>query len=199
MKKNIKGFTLIELLAVIVILGVLLAIAIPAVSKYINTAKKSTYIINVKEYADAAKKELHLIDSEYEFPVSYGDATIISFQELESALENGGKKSSYGGEFEKDYSYIMVVNDGTAEKPQYTYYIAAIDSKGYAIGVKDGTASAQVIAYDNLSNENVVQVSGSGIKFDTAHNPASGDFKDRKGNPMTISVTQYYGYAGITK
>ena len=64
---NKKGFTLIELLAVIVILGVLLAIAIPAVSKYINTAKKSTYIINVKEYADAAKKELHLIDSEY-FP-----------------------------------------------------------------------------------------------------------------------------------
>ena len=86
---NKKAFTLIELLAVIVILGVLLAIAIPAVSKYINTAKKSTYIINVKEYVDAAKKELHLIDSEYQFPVSYGEATIISFKELESALDNG--------------------------------------------------------------------------------------------------------------
>ena len=189
--KNKKGFTLIELLAVIVILGVLLAIAIPAVSKYINTAKKSTYIINVKEYADAAKKELHLIDSEYEFPVSYGDATIISFKELESALENGGKKSSYGGEFGENYSYVMVVNDGTAEKPQYTYYIAAIDSKGYAIGVKDGTAKAQVIAYDNLSNENVVQVN-DGVPHASA--TSSGEFKDRKGNDMTIIVTQVYGY-----
>ena len=36
MKLNKKGFTLIELLAVIVILGVLLAIAIPSVTKHIK-------------------------------------------------------------------------------------------------------------------------------------------------------------------
>lgn len=36
MKKNNKGFTLIELLAVIVILGLLMAIAIPSVTRYIT-------------------------------------------------------------------------------------------------------------------------------------------------------------------
>ena len=91
MVKNKKGFTLIELLAVIVILGVLLAIAIPAVSKYINTAKKSTYKENVQSYAKAAKSEFMNIGSSYQFPVNTGDATVITFKELEPAIENGGK------------------------------------------------------------------------------------------------------------
>lgn len=45
MKLNKKGFTLIELLAVIVILGVLLAIAIPSVTKYINISKRVLILI----------------------------------------------------------------------------------------------------------------------------------------------------------
>ena len=40
MKNRIKGFTLIELLAVIVILGLLMAIAIPSVTKYITQSRK---------------------------------------------------------------------------------------------------------------------------------------------------------------
>ena len=42
--KNNKGFTLIELLAVIVILGILLALAIPRVSQYINNSKKDSFV-----------------------------------------------------------------------------------------------------------------------------------------------------------
>ncbi|MBO5375413.1 MAG: prepilin-type N-terminal cleavage/methylation domain-containing protein, partial [Bacilli bacterium] len=42
--KNKKGFTLIELLAVIIILGVLMIIAIPSVTEYIQTARKKAYV-----------------------------------------------------------------------------------------------------------------------------------------------------------
>ncbi len=167
--KNQRGFTLIELLAVIVILAVLLAIAIPSVAKYINTAKKSTYIENVQSYASAARNELFLTNSDYQLPVSTDEATVISFKELELALENGGKKSSYGAEFVEEFSYVIIVNDGTAEKPHFTYYIAALDAKGYGIGVKEGTASAGVIQYDELKEGNVVQVgAGNGVTADEA-------------------------------
>ena len=165
-RKNQKGFTLIELLAVIVILGVLLAIAIPSVAKYINTAKKSTFIENVQSYASAARNELFLTNSEYQLPVSNGEATVISFKVLELALENGGKKSSYGGSFVEDYSYVVIVNDGTAEKPHFTYYIAALDEKGYGIGTKETTAQAGILQYDELKESNVVQVgTNNGIPY----------------------------------
>ena len=162
--KNKKGFTLIELLAVIVILGVLLAIAIPAVSKYINTAKKSTYKENVQSYAKAAKNEFMNIGSKYQLPIEKGDAAVIMFDELEYAIENGGKKSSYGYAFsstdEKPYSCVIIVNDGTTNDPHYTYYIAAQDEKGYSIGLD---SSAKIIAYDKIEEKNIIQTSGAGI------------------------------------
>ena len=48
MLKNKKGFTLVELLAVIVILAIILAIAIPSISGVISNAKKSSFDANVK-------------------------------------------------------------------------------------------------------------------------------------------------------
>ena len=160
--KNKKGFTLIELLAVIVILGVLLAIAIPSVAKYINSAKKSTYVDNVQSYVKAARQEVLINNSPYALPVNNNEATIIAFSTLASALDNGGKTSSYGGEFVNANSFIVIVNENTAEEPQYVYYISAIDDKGYGIGTDASHAAA--INYDSLKEVNIVQL-GSGNGF----------------------------------
>lgn len=53
--KNEKGFTLVELLAVIVILGIILAITIPSVGGIISNAKKDTHDANMGLFENAAR------------------------------------------------------------------------------------------------------------------------------------------------
>lgn len=50
-----KGFTLIELLAVITIMGILMLVAIPAVSRTIENSRRDTFADNVKTYINAVR------------------------------------------------------------------------------------------------------------------------------------------------
>jgi type IV pilus assembly protein PilA len=53
--KNEKGFTLIELLAVIVILGIIAAIAVPSIMGIINKSKSDATVAEAIQIIDAAK------------------------------------------------------------------------------------------------------------------------------------------------
>lgn len=48
LKKNKKGFTLIEIIVVLVIMGILLAIAVPSVLGYVNKAKESRFLSDAR-------------------------------------------------------------------------------------------------------------------------------------------------------
>lgn len=68
MLKNEKGFTLVELLAVIVILGIIVAIAIPAIGNIIDSAQEDADDAEDQLIIDAAR--LYTIQGDGSLPVT---------------------------------------------------------------------------------------------------------------------------------
>ena len=77
-KLNRKGFTLIELLAVITIMGILMLVAIPAVSRTIENTRRDTFASTAKSYINALKQSIAADEVEVELPVSNKSQLISS-------------------------------------------------------------------------------------------------------------------------
>lgn len=127
--KNRKGFTLIELLAVIVIIAIILAIAIPKVTQYITSSRKNGMVTTAKNLVREIGREG--ISEIIDLPIGTNDVTIVATELIK--LEEGKRKSSFNGKWLQNYSYIAIVNVGTDEDPDYDYFIALRDSKSYMI------------------------------------------------------------------
>ena len=127
-KLNKKGFTLIELLAVIIILGVLMIIAIPAVTKYINDSRKSAYVDSAVHYSDAVMKEaiagkdLKMYETDALYLIAVGHKKDESCVTLES-----GGKSPYSDDW--NYAYVGV----TYSENGYSYYFISEDGSGQGL------------------------------------------------------------------
>ena len=122
-KMNKKGFTLIELLAVIIILGVLLLIAVPSISKYIEQSKQDAYVTNVKNFVDAVRTDV----AAGTIAVPTGECRYVKFASID--LEKGSNTKSPYGTY--TVGYVQVENNNGT----YTYKAAAMDSqnRGFAL------------------------------------------------------------------
>ena len=134
-KKKKTAFTLIELLAVIIILGVIMLIAIPSVTKYISESRKDAYVATARRYIESARTKvnegdlgIYDTDATYYIPISC------------IKMETGEGKTPYG-EFSKAYVVTVYNGDG------YNYFFTGTDTS------KTGVRRA--ISYDTLNKRSI--------------------------------------------
>jgi len=144
--KNEKGFTLIELLAVIIILGILMLVAIPSVTTYINSSRKSAYVDTAQQYIKGAVnlvnqgKKMRFYDEGTLLLIPVGHDDKYSMLQLES-----GGQSPYNSTWY--FAYVGV----TYNNESYDYYFTAVDQSGQGIAMTkqdalEGSAEDAVLA-----------------------------------------------------
>jgi prepilin-type N-terminal cleavage/methylation domain-containing protein len=117
MKKN--GFTLVELLAVIVVLGAILAIAIPNIIKILDNTRQNVYKEYEKELVNSTKN--YTVENIKMLPKQINEKTKITLQDLQSK-DYVEEIKNPKNESEKCVGYIEVEKIATGDY-NYSSYI----------------------------------------------------------------------------
>ena len=185
-KKN--GFTLIELLAVITIMGILMIVAIPAITRTIENARKDTFIDTVKQYVNGVKTMWASDNLQCGDYVSsavadgwYYVAVDSSSNSVPQLLESGGK-SPWGSRDIKGYILINVSSHlNSLDSRDIKYYPIMLDGiHGVNINISTGKGlvpmgpSPTAIESDKLKRGNLVMSSAS---YDIVTDSSTGSIK----------------------
>ncbi|WP_214713927.1 prepilin-type N-terminal cleavage/methylation domain-containing protein [Exiguobacterium sp. s151] len=118
--KDERGLTLVELLVVVVILGIIAAIAVVAIGGIIENSKKDAMVADAKQMVSAAK--LHTASN----PVS--DSETLSFTGDGNGLDYiSALKDPFDNEGSEEYTTATV--EITKDGDKYTYEVTLISEE----------------------------------------------------------------------
>lgn len=144
--KNKNGFTLVEIISVVVILGVLALIAVPAVSGYITNSRKTNYSTTILSYLQTVKGDYDM--ETYGDKIYDNELMIVPIKLVK--LEKGGSTESPFGSYLYNKSYAIIAPD-TYKDNYYAYFL---DSNNYGLNGKK---------YDEISSSVIEQIDGMDI------------------------------------
>ena len=167
---NKKGFTLVELLGVLVVLSVILMIAFPLITTYINKSKQKAYdtqmgliIMGLKDYVIEHKEVLPVNDTDY--------VTFTLGQLKALGIVNNSVVNPLDGKEIDDSMEFKIVKDGS----KYTYQI--VESSRLSRDDKNHTP------YITL-NGNILNY----IDLDSTYTELGASATDYNGKPLSVTI-----------
>lgn len=161
-KVNKKGFTLIELLAVIVIMGILMIVAIPAISKTIENSRRGTFLDTAKEYASSVRNLWYsdglTCGGKLSSAVEPGYYYVSIDSSNTTLLESGGK-SAWGNADVKGYVLVHVqdtAKNGTVNR-KVIYSVGLADSSGHGIAAPTADKDFTTLVKGDVKSVSVSQ------------------------------------------
>ncbi|MBA2878539.1 type IV pilus assembly protein PilA [Anoxybacillus kamchatkensis] len=158
--RNEKGLTLIELLAVIVILGIIAAIAIPSIGGLIDNSKKDAHVANAQQMINAAKIAV-TADKSLVPPKSQSLYVNLSYLEDKGYLETVKDPDGLG--YTKATANTPAPSATLTEPSSDSYVVISADSNNklsYKVKLVNSSRGVQTsdnkaVAEDQLKRDNV--------------------------------------------
>lgn len=144
--KNERGLTLIELLAVIVILGIIAAIAIPAIGAIMDNSKKDAHIANAQQIVSAARLA---VTADKNTQSVYTLQQLYDGGYLENIPKSPGKVSTKQYHATESKVEIVQKTDSNNKVIGIEYHVKLVDNAGKHVYIK-GDKDASDLTRDDV-------------------------------------------------
>ena len=129
---NNKGFTLIELLAMVVILGLLMAITVPNISGILKNNREIAVVEDVNRFVNNSKTKFN--NKQAKYPSGVGGCVVmtLNFADTNDDLKSGVNS----GKYNKYESFLLIKKERTnSDSYVYKFYVRLIEDVEKTSGV----------------------------------------------------------------